>query len=76
MDSSILIRTLVFDKNSVSLQAGGGITAESDPEEEYQETLHKARALIASFKPNRTVLNTDVNKVGSNAIHTENIMTA
>ena len=26
-------------------QAGGGIVADSDPEMEYQETLHKARAL-------------------------------
>ena len=28
--------------------AGGGIVADSDPEQEYQETLHKARALLTA----------------------------
>ena len=27
------------------LQSGAGIVADSDPEKEYEETLHKARAL-------------------------------
>ncbi len=51
MDTSILIRTLVYEKNNVSLQVGGGIVADSNPEEEYQETLDKARAIFDSFKP-------------------------
>ncbi len=49
MDTNILIRTLTYDKDSVSLQAGGGIVAESSPKEEYQETLDKAQAIFDSF---------------------------
>ncbi len=51
MDSNILIRTLVYEGKQVSLQVGGGITADSDAEAEYQETLDKAAALFNSFKP-------------------------
>lgn len=50
MDTSILIRTLVYKGNSVSLQAGGGITADSKPDEEYQETFYKAEAIFRSFE--------------------------
>lgn len=46
MDSAILIRTLVIEKNKVSIQAGAGVVADSDPEKEWQETLNKASALI------------------------------
>lgn len=51
MDSNILIRTLTYEKNNVSLQAGGGIVAESNPEEEYTETLDKAEKIFNSFEP-------------------------
>ena len=34
----------------VSVQAGAGIVADSDPEREYQETLNKARALAAAVE--------------------------
>ena len=44
-DLNIVIRTLVFNRDSIYLQVGGGITIDSDPEAEYQETLDKARAL-------------------------------
>ncbi|MCK5284633.1 MAG: aminodeoxychorismate synthase component I [Alphaproteobacteria bacterium] len=50
MDSSILIRTLVYQGNTVSLQSGGGIVADSDPDKEYQETFDKANALFSSFE--------------------------
>ncbi|MGH1398610.1 MAG: aminodeoxychorismate synthase component I [Alphaproteobacteria bacterium] len=49
MDSNILIRSLVYEGGGVSLQSGGGITINSDPAAEYQETLDKARAMFASF---------------------------
>ena len=45
MAASIAIRTLVLTQGGVYLQVGGGIVADSDPEAEYQETLHKARGL-------------------------------
>lgn len=50
MDSNILIRTLVFEKDKVSFNAGGGVVADSNPEAEYQETLHKAEAIFRSFE--------------------------
>jgi len=49
MDTNILIRTLTYDENTITLQAGGGIVAGSDPEAEYQETLDKASAIFQSF---------------------------
>jgi para-aminobenzoate synthetase component 1 len=50
MDTNILIRTLVFEEGHVSLQSGGGITVESTPGDEYQETLDKAKAMLRSFE--------------------------
>ena len=50
MDTNILIRTLVYQGNKVSFQVGGGVVADSNPEEEYQETLDKASGIFRSFK--------------------------
>jgi para-aminobenzoate synthetase component 1 len=49
MDTSIVIRTIVCAGGIASFQAGGGIVADSEPAAEYQETLDKARALIAAL---------------------------
>lgn len=49
MDTNILIRTLTYENNQVSLQVGGGIVAQSNPQNEYQETLDKAAAILGSF---------------------------
>jgi para-aminobenzoate synthetase component 1 len=46
MDSSVVIRTFVCADGTVTFGAGGGIVADSDPDTEYEETLHKARALM------------------------------
>jgi para-aminobenzoate synthetase component I len=46
LDTSIAIRTAVVQDGRVYFSAGGGIVADSDPEQEYVETLDKARALI------------------------------
>ena len=45
MDTCIAIRTLVMRGQTIHVQAGAGIVADSDPEREYQETLSKAKAL-------------------------------
>lgn len=42
---SIAIRTLVSDGNRLVYQVGAGIVADSDPEKEYEETLHKATGI-------------------------------
>lgn len=46
MDTSIVIRTCVATAGRVYFSVGGGIVADSNPEEEYRETLDKARALV------------------------------
>jgi anthranilate synthase component 1 len=50
MDTCITIRTLVMRGQEVSVQAGAGIVADSDPEREYEETFNKARALVAAVE--------------------------
>ncbi len=45
LDTCIAIRTMVFHRGRVALQAGAGVVADSDPAAEYRETLHKAEAL-------------------------------
>ncbi len=49
-DSNILIRTMTQRGGQLTFPAGGGIVAQSQPEDEYQETLHKARGLMNSLK--------------------------
>ena len=46
LDTSIAIRTAVVQDGRVYFSAGGGIVADSDPQQEYMETLDKARAMI------------------------------
>jgi anthranilate/para-aminobenzoate synthase component I len=46
LDTSIPIRTAVVRDGRVYLSAGGGIVADSDAEQEYRETLDKARGMI------------------------------
>jgi para-aminobenzoate synthetase component 1 len=46
LDSNIAIRTAVATGDRIYFSAGGGILADSDPEQEYRETLAKARGLI------------------------------
>ena len=49
MDTCIAIRMLQFEKDKVTLQAGAGIVADSDPEMEYQEINHKAAQGLAAL---------------------------
>ncbi len=51
MDTSITIRTYAIKNNLVTFQVGGGIVADSDPAMEYEETLTKAKALLAALEP-------------------------
>ena len=46
LDTCIAIRTMVVKDGRAYVQAGGGIVADSQPEEEYQETVNKAMALL------------------------------
>jgi len=46
VDLNIAIRTLLLTKDYGFLQVGAGIVADSDPNREYEETLHKAQAFL------------------------------
>ncbi len=48
MDTCIVLRTAVVKDGVMYVQAGGGVVADSDPEAEYQETVNKAKALMAA----------------------------
>jgi len=50
MDMCLAIRTLVGRGNTVSVQAGAGIVADSDPAREYEETVNKARAMLRAIE--------------------------
>ena len=57
MDMCIALRTAVLKDGKLYIQAGGGVVYDSDPEAEYQETVHKSRAIrraaedAAMFRP-------------------------
>jgi len=48
MDMAIAIRTAVIKDGKVHVQAGAGVVADSKPEAEWDETMNKARALMAA----------------------------
>ncbi len=48
MDFNILIRSFVIKSGMAHVQVGAGIVADSDPKKEYDETLHKAKALFSA----------------------------
>ncbi|MFN9849864.1 MAG: anthranilate synthase component I [Alphaproteobacteria bacterium] len=45
VDTCIVLRTAIFKDGMMYVQAGAGVVADSNPDAEYDETLHKARAL-------------------------------
>jgi len=47
---NIAIRTVIIRDRKAYVQAGGGIVADSDPQAEYEETITKARALLAGIR--------------------------
>ena len=55
LNSAIAIRTMVVrpqngNQHLVSVQAGAGLVADSDPDKEYEETLNKARGLLEAIR--------------------------
>jgi para-aminobenzoate synthetase component 1 len=49
MDLNIAIRTVLFHDGRAAFQGGGGITAKSQPADEYEETLAKVNRIAQSF---------------------------
>lgn len=50
MDTCITIRTLVVKEDTIYLQAGAGIVADSIPTNEYQETISKAAGILKAIE--------------------------
>lgn len=50
LDTAIAIRTAVIVNNTVYVQAGAGIVADSVPEKEYEETVNKAKAMMKAIE--------------------------
>jgi para-aminobenzoate synthetase component 1 len=50
MDTSILIRTFTAGRGWYQFPVGGGVVADSTPEGEYAETLHKAEGLLRALR--------------------------
>ncbi|MEO0263994.1 MAG: anthranilate synthase component I [candidate division WOR-3 bacterium] len=56
MDFCITIRSLLKQGNTLYIQAGAGIVADSVPENEYHETINKAKAIMATLEGLREIL--------------------
>lgn len=54
LDLNIAIRTLLLTGGQGYLQVGAGIVADSNPDREYEETLHKAEAFFQVLKGNNS----------------------
>ncbi len=50
MDTCITIRALLMQGDTIYVQSGAGIVADSDPATEYQETINKARAVSVAIR--------------------------
>lgn len=50
IDTCIAIRTVLFKNNKAYVQAGGGVVADSVPENEYMESVNKSMAVINAIK--------------------------
>ena len=50
LDTCIAIRTIQYADGTASIQAGGGVVADSVPEKEYEETINKSRALVKAIE--------------------------
>jgi anthranilate synthase component 1 len=53
MDQAITIRTLVFQGDTYSYQAGAGLVADSVPQAEYAEVLAKSAVLRRALELTR-----------------------
>jgi anthranilate synthase component 1 len=56
MDTCIALRTLVLQGKTAYIQAGGGVVYDSNPGDEYEETVNKARGLLKAIEIAETQL--------------------
>ncbi|MBI5159492.1 anthranilate synthase component I family protein [Candidatus Micrarchaeota archaeon] len=55
MDFNILIRTILMKQKQAFVQVGAGIVADSNPKKEFEETMHKAQAMLNAVNANAGV---------------------
>jgi len=60
---NIVIRTLIRENHSIHYHVGAGIVADSDPEKEYEETLHKARGLQTALEKWQKIVQKELNNI-------------
>jgi anthranilate synthase component 1 len=46
MNTCVTLRTALIKDNTLTIQSGCGVVADSDPQKEYDETVNKAKALM------------------------------
>jgi anthranilate synthase component 1 len=46
----MVVRAQGGNQNLVSVQAGAGLVADSEPDKEYEETINKARGLLEAIR--------------------------
>lgn len=56
-ETAIALRTMVIKNGCAYIQAGGGVVADSLPENEYQESLNKAKALLRALDEAELIAN-------------------
>ena len=47
---AIVIRTMILKGHTLTMRAGAGIVADSDPAKEYQETVNKSKAVFEAVR--------------------------
>ena len=65
-DSCIAIRSMLLKGEQRYIQAGGGIVADSVPEEEYEESVNKAKAVVRAVERARAYSLRATREVGNN----------
>ncbi len=55
LNLSIAIRTATICRNRIFFSVGGGVVYDSDPEDEYHETLHKGRSLMGVLRSDSSI---------------------
>jgi anthranilate/para-aminobenzoate synthase component I len=56
LELSVVIRTLIVQKDRFEFQVGGGIVADSTPTGEWSETMDKAMGILRTLGVERTAL--------------------
>jgi anthranilate synthase component 1 len=66
MDTCITIRTIVFKQGKAYVQAGAGIVWDSVPENEYEETVNKAKAMLKAIRTAEAVFSSKPQQLVTN----------